>query len=273
MRRPRPAHALRRRRGRPRHRPRRARAARSSRCSARTAPARRRPSRSSRASARPTRARCRCSAPTRATRRASGATGSASCCRSPRRRPASPCASACSLYAGYYSEPRDVDETLALVGLEEQRRPGGGEAVRRPAPPARRRARADRRPRDDLPRRADDRLRPGRAPPQAWEVIGGLRALGKTILLTTHYMEEAERLADRIVVMARGEIVADGTPATLGGRDRAAAIVSFTLPPGAGEPPRRRQVDERGRVDAPHRAPDGRAARADRLGARPRSWS
>ena len=102
---------------------------------------------------------------------------------------------------------------------------------------------------------------------QAWEVIGGLRALGKTIVLTTHYMEEAERLADRIVVMARGEIVADGTPATLGGRDRAAAFVSFTLPPGAGDAAARlrgRRARARG---AAHRAPDGRAARADRLGA------
>jgi ABC-2 type transport system ATP-binding protein len=61
-------------------------------------------------------------------------------------------------------------------------------------------------------------------------------------------MEEAEQLADRIVVMARGEIVADGTPATLGGRDRAAAIVSFTLPPGAGDPPAGADVDVRGRA-------------------------
>jgi ABC-2 type transport system ATP-binding protein len=83
---------------------------------------------------------------------------------------------------------------------------------------------------------------------RTWEVIGGLRALGKTILLTTHYMEEAERLADRIVVMAYGRIVADGTPATLGGRDRAAAIVSFSLPAGAGEPPLGATVDDRGRV-------------------------
>jgi ABC-2 type transport system ATP-binding protein len=51
----------------------------------------------------------------------------------------------------------------------------------------------------------------------AWEVIAGLRDLGKTIFLTTHYMEEAEYLADRIAVLASGRIVAEGTAATLGG--------------------------------------------------------
>ena len=66
----------------------------------------------------------------------------------------------------------------------------------------------------------------------AWEVIAGLRDLGKTIFLTTHYMEEAEYLADRIAVLAAGKIVAEGTAATLGGRDTEASIISFTLPPG-----------------------------------------
>ena len=66
----------------------------------------------------------------------------------------------------------------------------------------------------------------------AWNVIAGLRDLGKTIFLTTHYMEEAERLADRIAVIVAGHIVAEGTAATLGGRDTGASIISFTLPPG-----------------------------------------
>jgi ABC-2 type transport system ATP-binding protein len=64
----------------------------------------------------------------------------------------------------------------------------------------------------------------------AWEVIAGLRNLGKTIFLTTHYMDEAEYLADRIAVIAGGRIVAEGTPKTLGGRDRMTAIIRFTLP-------------------------------------------
>jgi ABC-2 type transport system ATP-binding protein len=66
----------------------------------------------------------------------------------------------------------------------------------------------------------------------AWQVIAGLRDLGKTIFLTTHYMEEAEHLADRIAVIASGRIVAEGAPATLGGRDTGASIISFTLPSG-----------------------------------------
>jgi ABC-2 type transport system ATP-binding protein len=61
-------------------------------------------------------------------------------------------------------------------------------------------------------------------------VIEGLRELGKTVFLTTHYMDEAEQLADRIAVIADGRIVAQGTPGTLGGRDRMAATIRFTLP-------------------------------------------
>ena len=66
----------------------------------------------------------------------------------------------------------------------------------------------------------------------AWAVIAGLRELGKTVFLTTHYMEEAEELADRIAVLAAGRIVAEGTAATLGGRDTEASVISFTLPAG-----------------------------------------
>ena len=63
-------------------------------------------------------------------------------------------------------------------------------------------------------------------------MIDGLRALGKTVFLTTHYMDEAEQLADRIAVIAGGRIVAEGTPGTLGGRNRMAAAIRFTLPDG-----------------------------------------
>jgi len=59
----------------------------------------------------------------------------------------------------------------------------------------------------------------------AWDVINGLRELGKTILLTTHYMEEAQVLADRVVVMSGGRVIAEGTPDTLGGGGE--SIVSY----------------------------------------------
>jgi ABC-2 type transport system ATP-binding protein len=66
---------------------------------------------------------------------------------------------------------------------------------------------------------------------QSWELIDGLRDLGKTILLTTHYMDEAQHLADRVVVIARGQVIAEGTPDTLG-RD-GVTVVSFKALDGA----------------------------------------
>ena len=66
----------------------------------------------------------------------------------------------------------------------------------------------------------------------AWEVVRNLRGAGTTIMLTTHYMDEAQALADRVAVISDGQIVAEGTPATIGGRDTARARIHFTLPPG-----------------------------------------
>jgi ABC-2 type transport system ATP-binding protein len=63
---------------------------------------------------------------------------------------------------------------------------------------------------------------------RSWQLVRDLRALGKTILLTTHYMEEAQQLADRVVVMSGGRPIADGTPETLG-RDHA-TLIGFELP-------------------------------------------
>ena len=62
---------------------------------------------------------------------------------------------------------------------------------------------------------------------QAWGIIDNLRSLGKTILLTTHYMDEAQHLADRVAVIARGRIVAEGTPDTIGGRHDGVAVIRF----------------------------------------------
>ncbi len=67
---------------------------------------------------------------------------------------------------------------------------------------------------------------------QAWTVIDNLRSLGKTILLTTHYMDEAQRLSDRVAVIRHGRIVAEGPPDTLGGRAEGKSIVRFRIDDG-----------------------------------------
>jgi ABC-2 type transport system ATP-binding protein len=67
---------------------------------------------------------------------------------------------------------------------------------------------------------------------QSWELIDRLRGLGKTILLTTHYMDEAQHLADRVVVIARGRVIAEGAPDTLGRGADETAVVAFRLPDG-----------------------------------------
>jgi len=68
---------------------------------------------------------------------------------------------------------------------------------------------------------------------EAWEVVKSLASLGKTVLLTTHYMDEAQYLADRVAVIAAGQIVAEGPPATIGHRDLGVARIRFRLPDGA----------------------------------------
>jgi ABC-2 type transport system ATP-binding protein len=132
------------------------------------------------------------------------------------------------MYAGFYDAALGVDEVLALVGLEGQAttrndRLSGGQRRRldfalaligdpelifldEPTTgfdPAARRA--------------------------AWNTIAGLRELGKTIFLTTHYLEEAEALADQIAVIVGGRIVAKGTPTALAGRDRAPTEIAVEL--------------------------------------------
>jgi ABC-2 type transport system ATP-binding protein len=67
-------------------------------------------------------------------------------------------------------------------------------------------------------------------------VICGLRGAGVTIMLTTHYMDEAQALADRVAVMAGGQIVAEGTPSDIGGRDTARSRIRFALPDGLPPP-------------------------------------
>ena len=71
---------------------------------------------------------------------------------------------------------------------------------------------------------------------QAWSTIESLCELGKTVVLTTHYLDEAQALADRVAVIRAGEIVAAGSPDELAGRDQGPSEISFLLPPRTGSP-------------------------------------
>jgi ABC-2 type transport system ATP-binding protein len=118
------------------------------------------------------------------------------------------------IYAGYYREPRSVEEVIALVGLGEKRNArvktlSGGQKRRLDLALA-------------LVGDPDlvflDEPTTGFDPQarrNAWEMVRGLRELGKTILLTTHYLDEAQQLADRVAVLRDGVIVLEGTPSEL----------------------------------------------------------
>jgi len=137
------------------------------------------------------------------------------------------------LYAGYYTAPRSVDDVLELVGLAPQAeqlagRLSGGQKRRLDVALA-----LIGNPELlflDEPTTGFDPT----ARRQAWDMVEGLRTLGVTVFLTTHYMDEAEHLADRVVVIAGGRIVAEGPPETLAGRDGAPAEIRFSLPDGVG---------------------------------------
>jgi ABC-2 type transport system ATP-binding protein len=134
-----------------------------------------------------------------------------------------------AMYAGFYRAPRDIDETIALAGLTEK----AGELGIRLSGGQRRRLDFALALIGDPELIFLDEPTTGFDPSArraAWEVIAGLRQLGKTVFLTTHYMDEAEYLADRITVLSAGHIVAEGTPQTLGGRDHMTTAISFTLP-------------------------------------------
>src|SRR5579884_1819446 len=123
-----------------------------------------------------------------------------------------------SIFAGYYRAPRDVDEVIALVGLQAKAHArvkslSGGQKRRLDLGIA-------------LVGDPDlvflDEPTTGFDPQArraAWEMIRSLRSLGKTVLLTTHYLDEAEQLADRVAVLREGRIVRVGTPRELTSTD------------------------------------------------------
>lgn len=136
-----------------------------------------------------------------------------------------------SLYAGYYPHPRPVGETIELVGLADARRRRAGSLS------------------GGQQRRLDvgigligdpellflDEPTTGFDPAarhQFWRVIADLSGLGMTVLLTTHYMEEARVLADRVAVLADGRIAGVDTPDRLGGTARRQVRITFGLPAG-----------------------------------------
>ena len=132
--------------------------------------------------------------------------------------------------AGYYPKPRAVDDVLELVGLVDKadaraKTLSGGQQRRLDVALG-----IIGNPEllflDEPTTGFDPSARRG-----AWELVDKLRGEGTTIILTTHYMDEAQQLSDRVAVMNRGEIVASGTPETIGGRAQAAVRIRFGLPP------------------------------------------
>jgi ABC-2 type transport system ATP-binding protein len=121
-----------------------------------------------------------------------------------------------ALFAGYYERPRDVDEVISLIGLEEKR----DALVRTLSGGQKRRLDFGLALVGDPELVFLDEPTTGFDPEarrRAWETIRSLRSLGKTILLTTHYLDEAERLCDRVAVLRAGEIAAIGRPGELTG--------------------------------------------------------
>ncbi len=140
------------------------------------------------------------------------------------------------MFRGYYPNPRPLDEIIELVGLKEKRdarvlKLSGGQqrrldvAVGLAGDPELLFL--------DEPTTGFD---PG-ARRNAWQMIENLKALGKTVFLTTHYMDEAQRLADNVAIISDGVIVAEGTPATLTGRGEWPTSISFVLADGTRELP------------------------------------
>jgi ABC-2 type transport system ATP-binding protein len=148
-----------------------------------------------------------------------------------------------SMYAGYYPHPRPTDEVIEVVGLSEKvddrvRRLSGGQQRRLDVAIA---LAGD--PEllflDEPTTGFDPNARRN-----AWEMVKNLVSLGKTVWLTTHFMDEAQFLADRVAVISHGHIVAEGTPSSIAGRDRMRTTIRFRPPADAPAPPELGQISD-----------------------------
>ena len=133
--------------------------------------------------------------------------------------------------AGFYPAPRPIDEVIELVGLGEKadarvKRLSGGQQRRLDIGLG-----IIGRPELLFLDEPTTGLDPG-ARRTTWELIRTLAGEGTTVLLTSHYMDEVEALAKSVAVLRRGSVVASGSPASLGGRDRGQVTIRFTLPAG-----------------------------------------
>jgi ABC-2 type transport system ATP-binding protein len=130
------------------------------------------------------------------------------------------------LYAGYFRAPLPTADVIALIGLEGK----ADERTGRLSGGQQRRLDVGMALVGDPELLFLDEPTTGFDPSarrQAWEVIAGLRDLGKTVFLTTHYMDEAQRLADRVTIIAAGRIVARGTPQDLGERESGETTIRY----------------------------------------------
>jgi ABC-2 type transport system ATP-binding protein len=135
------------------------------------------------------------------------------------------------LWAAYYPRPKPVAETIALVGLVDK----ADDRVGRLSGGQRRRLDVGLALAGDPDLIFLDEPTTGFDPVArraAWSVIAGLRDLGKTVFLTTHYLDEAQALADRVAIIKAGVIVAEGPPQSLGAGSTATTEITFVPPAG-----------------------------------------
>jgi ABC-2 type transport system ATP-binding protein len=136
-------------------------------------------------------------------------------------------------FASFYAKPRPAGETIELVGLADKR----GTRIQGLSGGQKRRVDVALGLIGDPELLFLDEPTTGFDPAarrEAWGMIEGLKELGKTIVLTTHYMDEAQHLADRLLIIKSGEVVAQGTSDELTRSLEHSTIISFRLPPGIG---------------------------------------